>query len=138
MGISPVPRVVLSALVLNLVAGCGLDTVPQGTSRDTLSSPRNPQIVGLDGLGPRLRYDEPIVRSGGDEPLTVTVPIRPSSTRDIPIQYRFTFLATDGKPVGPEMDWQYKVLLGRGWVYLSGTSLDAEATDWHLDIRAAK
>ena len=124
--------------ILTILVGCDTTKAPLGVKRDPDSSPNNPQIVGLDGLGKHLRYDNAIVRTAPNQALSVTVPVRVAADKQVRAQYRFTFLAPDGKPVSPEMDWQYKVLPARGWVYLLGVALDPEATDWRLDIRPAR
>ena len=126
-----------------LVAGCllpGCDTTkaPHAVTPDPLPEVQYPQIATEGDLGKFLSYGRPIVRNEPGTPMAVTVPIRLRDNKAVNAQYRFTFLAEDGGPIGDARDWRFMVLPPRLQVFMEGQSDTLGAVDWRLEIRPAK
>ena len=99
-----------------------------------------PQITAAHVIGKDLSFSEPIVRGADPQgtPMRVIVPVRPRRGEAVPVQYRFLFFEDDGAPIRPIMDWRYELLPGRSQTHLEGAAMDADATDWRLEIRKAR
>jgi uncharacterized protein YcfL len=122
-----------------VLIGCDVvDKPPHAVKPDNVSEVRYPQIATEGSLGNHLSYARPIVRTDGQTPMSVTVPIRLRDDKPVNAQYRFTFLAADGAPVGPPMDWRFMVLPPRLQVFMEGSAMSTEAVDWRLEIRPSK
>jgi uncharacterized protein YcfL len=128
----------LLAVPLALTACSAIDKPPHAVKPDNVSEARYPQIATEGNLGNHLSYAKPIVRSDGQTPMSVTVPIRLRDNQSANAQYRFTFLAADGQPLSPPMDWRFMVLPPRLQVFMEGSAMSTEARDWRLEIRPAK
>ena len=83
----------LLAVPLALTACSTIDKPPHAVKPDNVSGVRYPQIATEGNLGNHLSYAKPIVRSDGQTPMSVTVPIRLRDNQSANAQYRFTFLA---------------------------------------------
>ena len=126
-----------------VMTGCSaIDKPPHAVKPDNVSEAQYPQIATEGNLGNHLSYARPIVRPSGQAPggtpMHVTVPIRLRDDKPVNAQYRFTFLAADGGPIGQPMDWRFMVLPPRLQVFMEGSALDSQAVDWRLEIRPAK
>lgn len=122
-----------------LLTGCQVvDKPPHAVKADNVSEAQYPQIATEGNLGNHLSYAKPIVRTHDQAPMSVTVPIRLRNDKPVNAQYRFTFLAMDGTPVGPPMDWRFMVLPPRLQVFMEGSAANYDASDWRLEIRPAK
>jgi uncharacterized protein YcfL len=128
----------LLAVPLALTACSAIDKPPHAVKPDKVSEVQYPQIATEGNLGNHLSYAKPIVRSDGQTPMGVTVPIRLRDNQSVNAQYRFTFLAADGQPLSPPMDWRFMVLPPRLQVFMEGSAMSTEARDWRLEIRPAK
>lgn len=129
----------LSMLVLLMVAAAGCQsTAPPGAGPDPVSAAAYPPVIAQRGLGKFLVAAKPVVTRSDSGAMTVTVPVRIQRSRDVDAQYRFLFFDDAGRPLRPQMDWQYKTLPGRTQVFLEGTALDPAALDWRLEIRPAR
>jgi len=131
-------------LVIFALAGCALALTGCVTDyqpgRATLEdSDQYPQVVIIGNLGGAVRKHKPLVTpSMDDAPMAVTVPLRLMSDKSREIQYRFTFFDAAGRPLGPEMDWRWKVMPARALIHLQGAALDDRAVDWRLELRPYK
>ena len=132
------PLAVLFTAAFALTACNTISKPPHAVKPDTVSEARYPQIATEGNLGNHLSYAKPIVRMDGQTPMRVTVPIRLRDDKPVNAQYRFTFLAADGAPVGPPMDWRFMVLPPRLQVFMEGSAASPQAVDWRLEIRPAK
>ena len=127
----------LSALfAAALFSGC---TYSPGTpDPDPLPGTAYPQVVGLYGLDRgELLLDAPRIapETESGKPMSVTVPIRTKIRKEIPTQYRFTFLDFNGTPIGEPAEWQYALLQPRARTFLTGNAPDIGARDWVCEIR---
>ncbi len=130
------------AFPFGLIGCSAIDKPPHAVKADNVSEAQYPQIATEGNLGNHLSYARPIVRppgqANGQSPMSVTVPIRLRDDKPVNAQYRFTFLAADGQPLGPAMDWRFMVLPPRLQVFMEGSAMSDEASDWRLEIRPAK
>jgi uncharacterized protein YcfL len=124
---------ILSISAALLIAGCAK---PPGRAKpDPVSEAEYPQISAQGWLDNRVAYGKPTVRYGEDQPLEVSAPVRLLMSNPRKVQYRFIFLAPDGKRLTPQMDWRYKELPARAQTFLEGSAMSTEAKDWRLEIR---
>jgi Protein of unknown function (DUF1425) len=137
----------LTLLAGLLTAACvlpacdAIDKPPYAVKPDNVSEARYPQIATGGNLGNHLSYAKPIVRAEPGNPMSVTVPIRLRDNKPVNAQYRFTFLAADGGPVGGAggmQDWRFMVLPPRLQVFMEGLADSPDAVNWRLEIRPAQ
>jgi uncharacterized protein YcfL len=127
------------ALAAGALASVGCrSTDPPASRADTVTAAAYPQVVAQDRLEGRLRHDRATVQRSESGVINVTVPVRVTTQRDVRAQYRFLFFDQTGRPLRPEMDWQYLQLPARTQVFLEGASLQPEAVDWRLEVREAR
>ena len=129
-------RLMLAMMLVGVVGvGSGCSMQPRSASTDTeANQDLYPQVVVIDPL--KVSKHQPIVtESDGVTPMRVTVPVRLKSNKSQEVQYRFVFLDRKGRPVGPAMDWRWKVMPARALIYMEGEALDTDAVDWRLEIR---
>ena len=132
-------KLLASSLALSLIATAAAlpacSTAPPRALPDNVSEAAYPQIEARGNLEGRVYFQKPVVRRGKDGTFHVSVPVRSNRQNAIEAQYRFLFFTQDGTPLTPQMDWRYIQLPGRAQVFLQGTSLSKDATDWRLQIR---
>lgn len=131
----------LLALALALAAGCrGPNTAqaPDPATPDPVSAAAYPQIVALEDLGDYVSTDRPIVTRAPGQPLSVVVPVRLRSDREVSAQYRFIFFDDAGRPTRQQQEWRFTTLPARSQIFLEGAALDPQAQDWRLEIRPAR
>ena len=127
-----------------VLTACDTAKAPHAATPDPLSEAQYPQIATQGNLGNFLSYAKPIVRQPLMSPgatMSVTVPIRLRDDKPVNVQYRYTFLAADGGPVGETggaRDWRFMVLPPRLQVFMEGLADSPEAVDWRLEIRPAQ
>lgn len=129
----------ISVAVLGVLGACSNaplagqpDNVPHGSyPRIVVESPLN-QFVGVDYQG--IVVDPATT----DRPLGITVPVRSLSTdRRMNVQYQFTWLDRDGRPIG-QGGWRYIVMEPRSQDRFTGNAMDNRASDYRLEIRSAR
>jgi len=141
------PRTLLPILALGLLAslgGCNRDTVkaPFTPGPDQLPKSQYPNVTIEAALSSWVVLADPVVApapNGG--PLTVSVPIRLTSTRPdqfARIQYRFIFLDASGVPLRTQSDWRFVRLEPRNQVFLTGNATDTTATGWRCEIQSGR
>src|SRR5690606_3197808 len=83
---------ILSTVLLFAATACRQDRImaPDAGRADPTMLENYPQIVVLDDLGDYVVFAAPNVRAG-DQPMSVSVPIRLQSDREVNLQYRFEF-----------------------------------------------
>jgi len=119
-----------------MLTGC---TKPPGAaSPDPLSADKYPRIAALEGLDRNLSFATPIIDDSPGGPLSVTVPLRWRSDKEINVQYRFIFFDAAGSPAGPDPAWQQTYLPARSQEFVTGAALAKEATDWRLEVRPSR
>lgn len=125
------------------------DTVkaPAVPARDALEAHTYPQVAMSPELAGWMAVDRPIVTRGEaagaavdpDRPLHVVVPVRTLTDREtIRVQYRFQFFDGKGRPLAPQPDWEYRRMASRTQQFFEANAMDARATDWRLELRAAR
>lgn len=131
---STFPMLMLTLVMLSGLAACKY--APGEAKPDPVSELEYPQVAALGDLKGKLKLSEPPVVSRSDAgPITVTVAVRVASNQEFPAQYRFLFFDEVGQPLEPRPGWAQTILPARTKVYLTGTSLEAEAVDWSLEVR---
>ena len=122
-----------------LLTGC-YDPVkaPDPGLRDPLVIQAYPKITVDRGLSRFLGFSDPIVEATPDKPLNVTVPVRLLEDYAVNVQYRFIFVDNKGRPIQPEMGFQYIRMPARVQVFFKGAALDTNAVDWFLQVRSAQ
>lgn len=135
--------ILLPALLLtfSVIAGCQPGKPPAAAKPDPVTPVSYPQIATEGNLGHFLYYAKPIVRMQEGPAaglMHITVPLRLADDKPVNAQYRFTFLDTDGAPLGTQMDWRFMVLPPRLQVFMEATATESGARDWRLEIRPAK
>ncbi|MBX3382918.1 MAG: YcfL family protein [Phycisphaeraceae bacterium] len=121
-------------------AGCDTTRAPFTPAPDQVAKNEYPRVVLEQPLSGWVVVSEPVVRSGPG-PLSVSVPIRLTSTRPDQfsrVQYRFIFLDSAGVPLRSQSDWRYMRLEPRNQVFLQGNAMDDTAADWRCEIRSAR
>lgn len=127
------------ALATLLLTGCN-DPVkaPYGGVGDPLPANQYPQIT-TDGAMSNYLLFSPSTVSRDSGVLKVTTPARlRSDGLESNIQYRYIFLDAAGQPLRVQPDWRYMRMPARQQVFFEGNALDASATDWRLEVRAAR
>ncbi len=120
--------------------GFGCDTIkaPDPVRKDTLPIEAYSQQVVLGGLKQWVVSSKPIVERGVGEPLRVTVPLRSVTDKNINIQYRFEWMDAKGRPVKDDSGWRFKTISARTQIFLEANALDANVTNWRLQVRPAQ
>ena len=136
MPAKPALLLTLAALALSSV-GCE-STAPPAAEHERVSRSAYPKVTATGNLNDFLAFDEGLVERADNGAMTVTVPVRILRNKEVPVQYRFFFFDEQGRPLRPEMDWQYEVLPAKTQAFLTGTALDERATDWRLELRPAR
>ncbi len=121
-----------------LLVGCQGSMPPDAGQPDPLSADAYPQITALEGLGKYLAFAPPSVKAGGGRPMSVSVPVRARTDKELNTQYRFEFFDQDGRPIEPVMGWRYLRLPARVQHFMQGAVLDDTAVDWRLQVRPAR
>ena len=131
--------VVLAALVS--AAGCN-DSVkaPRPIGVDRLGPGQYPRNVAVEkNLDKGLVAGPTIVNeSTPDRPMRVTQPVRNVADYPLRIQYQFSFLGSDGRPVRGSDGWRFIELEPRVERFLEASATDTNAVDWRLTVRAAR
>ena len=120
-----------------LLTGCN-DPVkaPYGGVGDPL--PQYPPITTDGAMSNYLLFSQPVV-SRDSGVLKVTTPARlRSDGLESEVQYRYIFLDASGQPLRAQPDWRQVRMPARQQVFFEANALDASATDWRLEVRAAR
>jgi len=113
-------------------------TMPPGeVLPDPISHRAYPQQVALEGLESYVVSGESTVQASQDQPLSVEVPLRAVSNKELSVQYRFLFFDKDRRLLKPQMQWRYTTLT-RAQQFVRGSALDTRAVDWRLEVRPAR
>ena len=134
----------LAALSLAAVGGCHKDTVkaPFTPGPDQLPKSQYPRVTVEPALASWIVLADPVAAPAPNNgPLTVSVPIRLTSTRPdqyARIQYRFIFLDASGLPLRTQSDWRFVRLEPRNQVFLTGNATDTTAADWRCEIQSGR
>ena len=131
---------VLAVLMVVGVSGCRQDKImaPGAGRADPIMLENYPRIVALEKLSEYLVFSAPNVRSSPQQPMSVSVPVRLQSDKEVNIQYRFEFFAPDGRPMQQADQWRFMHLSSRDQHFLQGSALDTQAADWRLVVRPAR
>ncbi len=132
--------VATASAILGASAGCSGPRPPAGAMPDPVTQNIYPAIT-VDGAlqnfvavdYPRIIADQPMA----DSPLNVRVPLRSQSDTDMTVQTQFTWYDAQGRQVG-ESGWRTVTLPSRRQVQLGAHAIVKEATQWRLDVRAAR
>ena len=128
----------LALLALPLIAvGC-TSTKPPVAKDDPVPVSAYPQVEAIGEANRYVLVAEPVINGGGNVPLSVSVPIRTTTTKDLNVQYKFVFFDAAGNALQPEMTWMPKRLLSRSQAQVSATAIDTTAVDWRLSIRMGR
>lgn len=126
----------------SVMVGCAADPIkaPGAGRADLLRIGDYPQIVASPDLHNWLVFSPATVTAGSkDEPMQVTVPVRSTyDKKGLSLQYRFLFLDERGLPQRADRGHRFIHLEPRLLAYLDGMAFDRGATDWRLEIRAAR
>lgn len=124
------------ALLLAALSMTACSYAPGEAKTDPVSELDYPQVAALEDLRGKLKLSEaPVVSRSDAGPITVTAAVRLASDKERPAQYRFFFFDEAGQPLDSNPGWAPIVLPARAKVYVTGTSLEAEAVDWSLEVR---
>lgn len=138
MNIRPAIITLLGLSTLALSACNDPVKAPYGGVGDPLPANQYPQITTDGAMSNYLLFSQPVV-SRDSGVLKVTTPARlRSDGLESNIQYRYIFLDASGQPLRAQPDWRYMRMPARQQVFFEGNALDATATDWRLEVRAAR
>lgn len=125
----------LAAAGMMAAGGCSRN-VPYTPGVDPLSQTNYPKITTTGDLENWIVAGHPNVAKEGV--LKVSVPVRLNDRAHrggSNVQYRFIFLDDAGNPVRAQPDWMPVRLEPQQQVFMTGNSLDSNASDWRLEIR---
>jgi len=124
-----------------IVAGCaagsitGCHSVASSSQAGRVEKSGHPQIAVLDDLENRILLGDPMIESGSDQPISVSVPIRVAGNDDLVLQYRFEFFDSFSKPIESLISWRHLFLPPGVERFLEGSAASTAAVDWRLEVR---
>ncbi len=130
----------MALLAMVVLVGCNrpIPRKPGAVHGDPVAIENYPNVVAEGGLDDWLVISRATVRARDDQPMSVSVPVRNGSDRQINVQYRFEFFEADGRPLDTTARWRYMLMPSATQVFLEGAALDTSAVDWRLIIRPAR
>lgn len=135
-------RIVALSFLAVFFAGCQTDLTkaPASGRMDMLQLKDYPQIAVQPTLDEALVFATAVVDpSTADRPMHVRVPVRSiHDTGGLNIQYRFEFLDNRNLSLRTNSGWRFLHLTPRIQTDLEGAALETKASDWRLEVRAAK
>ena len=119
--------------LLLTVTGC--NHAPGAATPDPLAASEYPRVAALDSFKGHLVYDTPVVSRPDDRPMSVSVPVRLTRSKEAQAQYRFIFFDQHGRPLEADPSWQFTFLPAKAQAFLEGSALEMKAMDWRLEVR---
>ncbi len=133
------PRLACVCVAMGCLAGCQDQQAgypPASPSGDRIVG-GYPQITLAGSLADLLVASRPMVEGPTpQQPMRVVVPIRSIQNAMTRVQYQFTWLDAQGRPVDTS-GWKYEAVPPRMERFFEGSALSTEATDWRLEIKVA-
>lgn len=106
---------------------------------DPIPDAKYPKVVTYGWLDNDFYVDAPIVvPEDNGRPMRVSVEVRrlePAFNRELPSQYRFIFLDSNGEALDPDPTWHYRAIEPKVKTILQGSAPDIGAVDWRCEIR---
>ena len=133
----------MTALMMTagLVAGCDRKVMAPGAgTADPITQENYPRVVALEGLAEYLSFGPAVVTGDATHPLSVQVPVRVRSDKEVSIQYQYQFLDEQGRLIDAKSQdqWTFHHLPARAQFFLAGSAVDTKAKDWRLLVRPAR
>lgn len=120
------PRQLLVALALGILAGCAAPPAPAPGSAAS-------KVVSLGSMEHIEVGAMRVARENGF--LTVKVELKNTSHKNKSMYYRFAWLGNDGFPVASEESWKSLTLYGTQTSYLPAIAPVPQATDFRLEVQ---
>jgi hypothetical protein len=125
------------SIAVAVLAACRADPYPGAVDR--WSGTNYPNINVLEGMKDDVQFDVPsVIPSSAERPLSVSVATRNATSRDLSIQYRYTFLDKYDREVMPDSGWRFVTIGSSTQARLMGSAIDNTAVSWRLDVRPAR
>lgn len=112
---------------------------PASPGLDPLPAEAYPQIVLHDGLENVLVTEQATIRwARNTRPMMVRIPFRSLSDTSVGAQYRFVFYNSEGDQTTTQPTWRTVSFPPRTRRFVEASAISLEATDWELELRAAR